>query len=311
MAWTAPRTWVVGEVFTAALANTHIRDNMLETAAAKVTTAGDIVQATAANALARLGMSGHGGKFLRANAGATALEYAAMSDAVPGPLWGTSFGTIYRARLGAQESIYGAGTPGLLFDGNSGWTTNGTLIRITVSPTTVATGDMNSASDKAGMRLALTPGAGAYFASPRVVGGWEQIQAATKILGQAPTTITIGMVVNADATTADAGDGFGITNDEDAALGTAGVLAILNGATNFEFRNGSAAAISTGIAKDTNAHLVEYVITIGAMTMDVKIDGAVVVNDQALNQDEWPKALFNRTITAVRWEHSFWWVIYE
>jgi len=27
MAWTAPRTWSVGEVFTAALANTHIRDN--------------------------------------------------------------------------------------------------------------------------------------------------------------------------------------------------------------------------------------------------------------------------------------------
>lgn len=28
MAWTAPRTWVTGEVVTAALLNTHIRDNM-------------------------------------------------------------------------------------------------------------------------------------------------------------------------------------------------------------------------------------------------------------------------------------------
>jgi len=30
MAWTAPRTWVTGEVVTAALLNTHIRDNQLE-----------------------------------------------------------------------------------------------------------------------------------------------------------------------------------------------------------------------------------------------------------------------------------------
>ena len=29
MAWTSPRTWVVGEVVTAALMNTHVRDNFL------------------------------------------------------------------------------------------------------------------------------------------------------------------------------------------------------------------------------------------------------------------------------------------
>jgi hypothetical protein len=28
MAWTAPRTWVVGEIVTAALLNTHVRDNL-------------------------------------------------------------------------------------------------------------------------------------------------------------------------------------------------------------------------------------------------------------------------------------------
>ncbi len=28
MAWTAPRTWVAGEVVTAALLNTHVRDNL-------------------------------------------------------------------------------------------------------------------------------------------------------------------------------------------------------------------------------------------------------------------------------------------
>ena len=29
MAWTAPRTWVAGELVTAALFNTHLRDNLL------------------------------------------------------------------------------------------------------------------------------------------------------------------------------------------------------------------------------------------------------------------------------------------
>ncbi len=51
MAWTAPRTWVTGETVTAALMNAHIRDNLLETSAATVTTAGDIAYADAANSM--------------------------------------------------------------------------------------------------------------------------------------------------------------------------------------------------------------------------------------------------------------------
>lgn len=31
MAWTAPRTWVTGEVVTASIMNTHVRDNLLST----------------------------------------------------------------------------------------------------------------------------------------------------------------------------------------------------------------------------------------------------------------------------------------
>ena len=62
MAWTAPRTWVTAETVTAALMNTHIRDNLLETAAATATTDGDIVYADAANSMGnRLGIgAGHG-----------------------------------------------------------------------------------------------------------------------------------------------------------------------------------------------------------------------------------------------------------
>ena len=57
MAWTNPRTWAVGENVTAALMNTHVRDNMLQTAPARVTTQGDIVFASGANALSRLGIA--------------------------------------------------------------------------------------------------------------------------------------------------------------------------------------------------------------------------------------------------------------
>ncbi len=51
MAWTAPRTWVTGETVTAALMNAHIKDNLLETSAATVTTAGDMAFADAANSM--------------------------------------------------------------------------------------------------------------------------------------------------------------------------------------------------------------------------------------------------------------------
>ncbi len=51
MAWTAPRTWVIGEQVTAALMNSAIRDNFLETSAATVTTAGDLAFADAANSM--------------------------------------------------------------------------------------------------------------------------------------------------------------------------------------------------------------------------------------------------------------------
>lgn len=241
----------------------------------------------------------------------TAWKAVSMPQVVNGREWGSSFGAKYHARLGAQETLYGSATPGLLFDGNSGWLKNGTLTRITNAPTIAGTGDINSASDYAAYRVSLTAGAGAYFASPQVVGGWEQIQVATKILGSAPTTITVGMIANANVTTADAADGFGITNDEDAAVGTAGVIAIINGATNFEYRIGTAAGVSLGVAKDTNAHLWEFVINIGALTMDIKIDGTVRASAVSLANDEWPKSLFCRAITAVRWEHSFWWVYYD
>lgn len=52
MAWTAPMTAVANTVFTAAQFNTHVRDNLNETAPAKATTAGTIFVAAGANSIA-------------------------------------------------------------------------------------------------------------------------------------------------------------------------------------------------------------------------------------------------------------------
>src|SRR3990167_2936372 len=70
MAWTPPRTWVSGETVTAALMNTHVRDNFNMTAPAVVTTKGDLVAATAANTITRLAV-GVNGNILVADSAAT------------------------------------------------------------------------------------------------------------------------------------------------------------------------------------------------------------------------------------------------
>jgi hypothetical protein len=58
MAWSTPLTAVSNATLTAAQWNASVRDNLLETAAAKATTAGRIFVATGSNALAERAISG-------------------------------------------------------------------------------------------------------------------------------------------------------------------------------------------------------------------------------------------------------------
>lgn len=51
MAWTTPMTAVANEVFTATQFNTHVRDNLLETAPAKATEAGGFITTAGANSV--------------------------------------------------------------------------------------------------------------------------------------------------------------------------------------------------------------------------------------------------------------------
>lgn len=81
MAWSTPATVVTGTVITASWGNTSVRDLFSETAPAKVTTQGDTIYATGANAIARLA-KGTGLQIYRMNSGATAPEWVTLTAAL-------------------------------------------------------------------------------------------------------------------------------------------------------------------------------------------------------------------------------------
>lgn len=82
MAWTAPMTAVANSTFTAAQFNTHVRDNLNETAPAKATVAGSYFVATGVNSIAeRRAISGAD----LATGTATSTSYTDLTGASVGP----------------------------------------------------------------------------------------------------------------------------------------------------------------------------------------------------------------------------------
>lgn len=88
MSWSAPMTAVANDIFTAAQFNQYVRDNLLETAPAKATTAGGIFVATGANAIQeRIVTSG----YVATTQGTTSGTYTDLSTV--GPTVTTTTGT--------------------------------------------------------------------------------------------------------------------------------------------------------------------------------------------------------------------------
>lgn len=75
MPWTSVFTFVTGQVLSALELNVYLRDNLNTTAPALVTTGGDLIYATGANTLSRLGI-GTAFQALRVNSSAVAPEWA-------------------------------------------------------------------------------------------------------------------------------------------------------------------------------------------------------------------------------------------
>ncbi len=117
MPWTAPRTWTTGEIVTAAMMNTHVRDNLLETAPAKAVAAGDLFYATGMNAITRL-PPGTAWQILRMNSAGSAPEWTnppaiyvpmvyrvARNSSQYGPIASYTW-TFYANRVPAGYTVY-------------------------------------------------------------------------------------------------------------------------------------------------------------------------------------------------------------
>ena len=272
--------------------NTHVRDNLLETAVAKVTTAGDIVYATGATALSRLaGGSANWTRFLRLNAAGTALEWVVVPNIIGPEQWGQ-----VPALEGWVDFRYLSATILTELANHTDWSHTGAASVNGFS--NAQAGDTNSQADAetAGLRFAT---AGNTFASPPIALGWSQLQTLTKINGGvAPTTLTLSMIARTDITTAIADDCIGFGNQSGVTMVGAGHLAIINGATNFEYRLNGAAGVSLAVAKDVLPHLYEFVITISAVTCDIKIDGTTRATGVALTEDTWPRGFRAHMVTG-------------
>ncbi|PKN79363.1 MAG: hypothetical protein CVU47_10725 [Chloroflexi bacterium HGW-Chloroflexi-9] len=282
----ATKTWTAGSVLPASDLNTYLRDVVAEidpTAQG----AGDVLYANAGlDGFEWLDASANPSKFLRFNAAGNALEAAEVPTIIAANAfeWQSAVATHYTAAFGAATIINS--TPGDLLD--FGWTAPST-------PTIVDTnaGDFNSAADDDPPYL-LCGTAVQGLMSPAIVGGYSRLQGVAKVLGTTPTTITVWFLVKFPNTANSANDiGFGLSSSASSTrVGAAGSIAIMCGATTFEYRLGTDAGVSLGVAIDTSWHLVEEVITVADGTVDIKIDGTERASNLAPASDLWPKRLF-------------------
>ena len=114
MAWTTPRTWVTGEIVTAALLNTHVRDNLNVTAPAIMTGQGDLIFATGANAPSRLAKDTGSTRYL-SNTGTNnnpAWAQVALTTGVSGILPVANGGTNLSS-YAVGDVVYASGTTAL------------------------------------------------------------------------------------------------------------------------------------------------------------------------------------------------------
>jgi len=165
MAWSSPATYTTGQVVTAADLNL-VRDNLLQTAPAKVTTAGDILVATGANALKRLAL-GAALTVPRVNSAGTDLEYSPLElpwivdvNVFVTPYTQTDWSAINQSGspiYGGQKTSTGAQNAEIGWDitlAAGTWTceimftraTNGGIITVSLDASTVGTIDTYNAS---------------------------------------------------------------------------------------------------------------------------------------------------------------------
>lgn len=105
MAWTTPLTWAISQIVSAANLNTHLRDNLNETAPGKAANEGDTFYATAANAIVVL-PAGDPGTTLVMNAAGTVPIWGAAQHVCGGRLTLETGVPVSTADQAAKTTVY-------------------------------------------------------------------------------------------------------------------------------------------------------------------------------------------------------------
>lgn len=155
MAWSAPMTAVSGTAFTAAQFNQYVRDNLLETAPAKATAAGQIFVSTAANAIAARTPTQSA-----VDTGESTSSTTAADLTTPGPAVTVTTGTqalvfVYCRSVSSLSASYAA----FMGYAISGATTQAATVGLTLSNT-----DTNSRAYSAVFLQTLTAGSNTFTA---------------------------------------------------------------------------------------------------------------------------------------------------
>lgn len=169
MAWTTPRTWVTSEVVTASVMNTHVRDNLNETAPANASASGGFIFATALNTVATRAIASDS---VSTSQTTTSTSYTNL--ATTGPSVTITTGTAVVVALNALMSNNSAGQTSYMSVDTSGATT------LAASDAYCVAYESGAASDQiihSGVfLLGMTAGSNTYTAKYRVTGGTGTFQ---------------------------------------------------------------------------------------------------------------------------------------
>lgn len=160
MAWTSPKTWVAGATLTASDLNTHIRDNLLETAPAKATETGALIVSSGVNEVAERVVRS---AYISTSQTTTSTSFTDLSTA--GPSVTTTTGTTALAIWGCRVDNSGASSLSVMSCAVTGSTAVGASDSRYFGGSAFVTGTM------AVFYSALTPGSHTFTCKYRVTGG--------------------------------------------------------------------------------------------------------------------------------------------
>jgi hypothetical protein len=166
MAWSTPLTAVSNAALTAAQWNASVRDNLLETAPAKATTAGQFFVSTAANAIAARSPQGNTLILSQTTTSTTFTDLA-----TPGPTVTVTTGTTALVVVGAKIQQNTNSAESLASFAVSGASTIAADSAWAVSSQFPTAGTESHAMSKVTWQTGLTPGANTFTMKYRVTAG--------------------------------------------------------------------------------------------------------------------------------------------